>query len=297
MGREGETSSMRYEGNLIRPPAEARSVILQVTVGCSHNRCRFCGTYPYPFRVRPMAELLEDLNGLAAMRPGARRVFLADGDVLGLPQPLLLELLEAMATRFPKLGRVGVYGTARDVARKTDDELAALARLGLRTVYMGLESGSDAVLAAVEKGATADEMVRAVHRLGNAGLRVSVMALLGLGGKVRSREHAVDTGRVLGRMNAAYTSLLALTVLPGTPLAEDVRAGRFEPLDDDGMLRELRCILEELRCERTIFRANHASNPLPLEGSLPRDRERLLAEVDAALAGRRGLVPALFRGL
>ncbi len=291
---------MRYHGTVIRPPSEAESYILQVTYGCSHNGCTFCGTYrDKPFRPRPLDDVLQDIAMAGARLPETRRVFLADGNALFLPTGRLIEIIEALDTAFPLLRRVGIYASARDILAKTDAELATLAQRKLQIVYLGLESGSDEVLRRVNKGIGPAEMIEGVHKLRRAGIRASVIALLGLGGRELSREHARETGRVVAAMDPEYLSMLTLMLVPGTELHRQWQRGEFalpEPLE---LLAELREVVAQLDgLSRCVFRTNHASNYLPLAGTLSRDKPRLLAALDEALArGPSMLRPEAWRAL
>lgn len=291
---------MRYEGMVIRPPSEANSYILQVTYGCSHNRCTFCGTYmDKPFRVRPVQEVLEDIALAKVQIPDTRCVFLADGNALVLEAETLGRILDALASAFPRLRRVGIYANARDVLRKTDAELAALRQQKLTVVYLGLESGSDEVLRRVRKGITAAEMVEAVQKIKRAGIRTSVIGLLGLGGKELSQEHAEQTGRVVSAMDPEYFSMLTVMLIPGTELYRQRRQGAFELPPPEDLLCELRQVIGYSDgLSRCVFRTNHASNYLPLAGTLSRDKPELLAAIDDALArGRTALRPEAWRTL
>ena len=291
---------MRYYGNVVRPPSEAGSYILQVTYGCSHNDCIFCCTYlDKPFQVRPAAEVMEDIKMAGEYMPDTRRVFLADGNALVLSNKRLIPILHALAQAFPHLERVGIYGNAHDILRKSDAELKELLERKLSIIYLGMESGNDEVLRRAKKGVTALEMIDGVRKAQAAGLTVSVIAILGLGGVEMWREHAVDTGRVVGAMDPAYFSLLTLMVVPGTELHRLVSAGEFvvpEPLE---MLREVRVTIEHIEgVSNCVFRTNHASNYLPLAGTLPEDKERLLQFIDRALAeGKSVLRPEYLRAL
>ncbi len=291
---------MRYHGTVIRPPSEADSYILQATYGCSHNRCAFCGTYPdKPFAARPSDEVLEDIALAGRSMPDTRRVFLADGNAMVLSARRLGVILDALAAAFPLLRRVGIYANARDLLDKSEQELARLHQQGLELVYLGLESGSDEVLRRVIKGTTAAEMIEAVHKAKRAGMRVSVSALLGLGGAELSAEHAEQTGRVAAAMDPQYLSMLTLMLVPGTPMHRQWQAGAFRLPEPEQMLVELRGVIDQLEgLTRCVFRTNHASNYLPLAGTLSRDRERLLATIDEALArGPSALRPEAWRGL
>jgi len=291
---------MRYYGNVVRPPSEAGSYILQVTYGCSHNECIFCCTYlDKPFDVRPADEVMEDINMAARYMPDTERVFLADGNALVLSNQRLVPILDALSEAFPHLERIGIYGNGHDILRKSETELKELLRRKLSIIYLGMESGNDEVLELAKKGVTAQEMVDGVRKAQDAGLTVSVIAILGLGGVEMWREHAEDTGRIVGEMDPAYFSLLTLMVVPGTELHRMVSAGEFvvpEPLE---MLREVRVTIEHIEgVSNCVFRTNHASNYLPLAGTLPQDKERLLMTIDRALAeGESILRPEYMRGL
>jgi radical SAM superfamily enzyme YgiQ (UPF0313 family) len=291
---------MRYHGMVIRPPSEADSYILQVTYGCSHNRCTFCGTYlDKPFQARPVEEVLEDIALAQQRMPGTRRVFLADGNGLVLNTERLVTILDALASGFPLLRRVGIYASARDILGKSGADLAMLQQRKLEIVYLGLESGSDEVLRRIHKGITAAEMVEAVHKLKRAGIRTSVIALLGLGGTELSAEHAGETGRVVSAMAPEYLSMLTLMLVPGTELYQQWQSGTFDLPEPAGLLHELRQVVAHLDgLSRCIFRTNHASNYLPLAGTLSRDKAKLLATIDEALSrGRSALRPEAWRAL
>ena len=291
---------MRYHGTVVRPPSEAESYILQITYGCSHNGCTFCGTYSdKPFRARPWEEVLEDIVMAGLEMPGMRKVFLADGNALVLGTRRLVRVLDALRTAFPLLRRVGIYANARDILNKSDADLTLLREKGLAIIYLGMESGSDEVLKRINKGISAAEMAEAVHKAKRAGIRVSVICILGLGGRELSLQHAEQTGRVASAMDPPYLSLLTLMLVPGTELHRESESGEFALPEPAEMLVELRTILENLDgLSRCIFRTNHASNYLPLAGTLSKDRVRLLETLDVALSrGRSALRPEEWRGL
>ena len=291
---------MRYHGTVIRPPSEARSYILQITYGCSHNRCTFCGTYmDKPFRIRPASEVLEDIELARQVIPHTRRVFLADGDALVLSTRKLVPILDALAVAFPRLERVGIYANARDLLHKSEADLSLLHRKGLGIIYIGLESGSDEILRRVRKGTTAGDMIQAAHKARAAGLCVSAIGILGIGGAALSAEHAEATGRVVSAMAPDYFSMLTLMLIPGTELHRQWEAGTFQLMESDAMLSELRQVIAHMDgLSHCVFRTNHASNYLPLAGTLPQDRERLLSTLDKALAqGRSALRPEAWRAL
>jgi len=291
---------MRYKGMIIRPPSEAQSYILQITYGCSHNTCTFCPTYlDKKFGVRPEEEVFEDIDMASRSLSGVRRVFLCDGNALVLPQRRLIPILDRLNASFPGLDRIGIYANARDILKKSTEELRELRGKKLGMIYMGLESGSDEVLRRVKKGATAREITDSVKKAQSEGIRVSVIGLIGLGGKELSHEHAVETGRVVNEMDPLYFSLLTLMIVPGTQLHAQWESGEFELPEPLELLQEVRTVIESLEgLSGCIFRTNHASNYLPLAGRLPRDKQRLLDTIDAAIKrGESSLRPEGWRAL
>jgi radical SAM superfamily enzyme YgiQ (UPF0313 family) len=290
---------MRYEGTLYRPPSEADAYILQATVGCSWNACVYCDMYrEKTFRVRELAESLEDI-ALARARFGTRvrKVFVADGDALILPMDHWLPILEALRSAFPHLERVSSYAMARNVLEKTEDELRTLREAGLRRLYIGPESGDDVTLKRIAKGATFADHEAAAAKARRAGLELSVIVLLGVAGVERSEEHAKRTAELVTAMDPEYFAALTTTVVPGTPLAKLARTERFTLPDLARLFGELRTIVAESRPTRAVFRTNHASNYLPLAGTLPEDRDRIVTVIDAALDGRVALRHEGQRGL
>lgn len=276
---------MRYEGMIYRPPSEAYSYLLQVTVGCSHNKCTFCSMYKdKKFHVRKMEEIFEDIEMARRYYGNVRKIFLCDGDALCLATDKLLKILGKIAETFPECERVGVYGSARDVNRKTDAELAELKAAGLDIVYLGAESGCEKVLKAINKGATRQELIDAVKKIEANDIMASVTFISGLGGKELWEEHAIETGRMISEMQPTYVSLLTLMLEPGAPMREDVLEGRFELLGPEEVMGEALLLLENISVEKKcIFRSNHASNYLPLRGDLPRDKEQMMALVRRAM--------------
>jgi radical SAM superfamily enzyme YgiQ (UPF0313 family) len=288
---------MRYEGMIIRPPSEADSYLLQITFGCSHNKCTFCGTYNNKFRVRPLEAVLTDIEMAREAIPDTRRVFLCDGDAMLLPNSHLLKIIKALNKALPDLQRIGIYANARDILKKSDEELKELSENKLTIGYLGLESGNDEILKRVNKGATARDMVEAVRKAQANGIKMSVIGLIGLGGPELSDEHAIATAKAVNAMNPRYFSLLTLMIVPGTPLAKDYESGKFKLLEAEQMVKEVRLVVENLDSEHTIFRANHASNYAPLAGTFNKDKKRMLAEIDSYLTGERDFRPEFFRGL
>ena len=290
---------MQYDMPLYRPPSEARSLIIQAALGCSHNRCSFCSMYQGKrFRPRPPEDVLRDIQEAArTLGPGVSRVFLADGDAMCLSPRRLTQILGWLNEHLPGLQRVGIYANARDVLRKSPEELRRLRELKLGILYMGLESGDDATLEAIHKGASADQIVSAVRRAQGAGFTVSVMVLIGLGGQLRSRVHARSSAEAVTRMEPAYTALLTYTPVPGSPLFEQIRQGRFQLPGPEQSLEEIREFVANLGDFPTYFTCNHASNYLPLRGHLPGARQDLLDTLDAAIGGAIPLKPEFLRGL
>jgi radical SAM superfamily enzyme YgiQ (UPF0313 family) len=283
---------------VIRPPAEADSFLLQVTLGCSSDLCSFCGAYKMkPFRTKDPAEVFSDIDRYAHRYPATRRVFLMDGDALVLSNNKLVSILKKLKQAFPRLSRVSAYANGSNITRKSDEELAELYAHKLSLIYMGLESGSQSVLDQCKKTSSAEEMVRAVQRTERSGIRSSVIVLLGLGGQKYSPEHVRGTIEALNRMQPRYLSLLSLMVIPGTPLAGEVLRGDFTELDPSSLLKEAYEMIRGLDLKRTVFRSDHASNYLALEGTFPKDKPALLKALRAAINGEVALRPGFARGL
>jgi radical SAM superfamily enzyme YgiQ (UPF0313 family) len=290
---------MRYEGKMYRPPSEANAYILQATIGCSWNNCVYCDMYSdKTYRVRPLKESLHDIDVTSAIA-GDRitKVFIADGDALGMPMDHWRPILAAIYEGFPAAKRVSCYAMARNVAAKTDAELAELAQGGLTRLYIGPESGHDTVLKRIAKGDTAEAHVNAAVRAHAAGMELSVIALLGVAGVELSQEHARATADLVTAMNPDFFAALTTTVVPGTPLARLQQRGRFELPTVPQMLMELRTMIDLARPTDAMFRTNHASNYLPLAGRIPRDRAQLVRILDRALEGDVRLRPERTRGL
>ncbi len=286
-----------YEGSIWRPPSEAYSLILQPTVGCSWNRCTFCTAFrDREFRIKSPEEFGGNVDAVLPYYPDTRRIFLADGNALCMPTDDLVAVLSRLYGSFPALERVSIYGGPLDVKRKTDEELARLRDAGLHLVYFGLESGSDRVLKQVRKGATAADMVEAGRRVRKAGLRLSAIFILGLGGRELSEEHARETARVVSEQDPEYAAALTLMITPGSAIADDIESGRITLLEPGEVLLELRTMVEGIEVSDTVFRVNHASNYSPIGGRLPGDKRKILSEIDVAL--REGTYkPEYFRAL
>jgi len=289
---------MHYEGNIIRPPSEANSILLQVTVGCSRNKCTFCGTYAGErFRIKPDAIIMEDIAFAAEYCQRQRRVFLCDGDALIIPQKRLLRILTEIEKQLPWVTRVGAYANAKSIKLKTHEELQELNARGLGIVYMGLETGDDVTLKNINKGATAETMILMGQKAKEAGFKLSITVLLGVAGRDRSHIHAQETGRVLSAIDPNYVGALSLMLIPGTPLYDDFESGKFPLLEPNELLAELRIMITHTQLSRGLFHANHASNYLPIRARLPRDREATLRLIDEALAGKVRLKPEWLRAL
>jgi radical SAM superfamily enzyme YgiQ (UPF0313 family) len=295
-----DASYLRYHGDVYRPPSEADSLILQVMYGCSYNVCTFCGMYTQkPFRVRPFAEVKEDVENLSSrLKERVSRVFLADGDALALPARSMVRILDLLSSELPRLERVSSYANAQSLLRRSDDELREIREHGLEMLYIGLESGDDETLAHVRKGVTVAQQIEACRKAREAGFGMSVMAILGLGGVERSLEHAQATGRALSAIDPDYASMLSLMLAPGAPLAEEVTRGEFVVPDAMDLLGELREVIAATDVTHTVFRTTHASNYLPIQGTLPEDKQAMLEVVDRVLArGDRALLrPEYLRG-
>ena len=287
---------MRYKGKVYRPPSEAYSLIVQVTYGCSHNRCAFCDMYDDKhFAMRPMEEIREDFELARRVYRHVDRVFLADGDALMRRTDDLVEILGLVYGLFPECQRVTCYASPASIQIKTEEELRLLREKGLKMVYMGLESGCDEVLKRMDKGHTAAQIVAAGQKVRRSGIVLSVTAISGLGSRELWREHAVQTAEAFSAMNPEYIGLLTLMVEPGTPLAQWVREGSFHVLNAVEVMQEMELFLQHIDSPGSVFRMNHASNYLTLKGTLNQDKE-LLQQVRQGLAGH-GLKDEFMRAL
>lgn len=276
------------EAPLFRPPGEAGSVIVRVAQGCPWNGCTFCGMYKgVQYAVRPLEEVEKDLRAAARDYPAAQRLFLADGDVMGLPWAYLEAVLREACAVFRRLARISMYANGRSIQEKDDAVLEQMRGLKVHTLYMGLESGDDELLRMVNKRESAGEMIAACQRAQAAGLRMSVMVLLGLGGTQGSAKHAERTAVALNAMQPRVLSVLRCMPIPGTAWHAAVHSGAIRELSEADAVAELRAMIAELELARTVFRANHVSNVFPLEGRFAQDKARMLAELDALLASGR----------
>ncbi len=288
---------MEYEGRVFRPPSEGRSLIIQATIGCSHNRCRFCTMYrEKKFRIKSAEEIIGELRDLKRYHSQYKRIFLADGDAMSMRTQELLKVLKYIRKEMPGINRVGIYAHGKNLMRKTPGELSELRENGLGIVYVGLESGSDEVLYLMDKGIGVDETIEGCVKAREAGMKVSLMVISGLGGRRFMYEHAVKSAWAANKIKPNYLSLLTLMVDSEAEIARDIEEGEFELLTPMEVLEEARLFIEETDLERTIFRSNHASNYLALEGVLGRDKEKLLKEIEEAI-GEEDYREEFFRGL
>jgi radical SAM superfamily enzyme YgiQ (UPF0313 family) len=273
---------MKYEGMIFRPPSEADSLILQVTVGCSYNRCTFCSAYREKrFRIKSFEEIKADVDEVSPYK--IRRVFLADGDALSIPMKGLLQILSYLKGRLKGLERVGIYANAKDVLRKNVEELKALKDLGLGILYLGLESGDPEVLKRIQKNATVDELIRAGKRVKEAGILLSVTVILGIGGVEGSLRHAAETGKVLSAMDPDYVGALSLMIVPGTPIAKEIETGKLALPTPFGLIQELETMITHCQFTHCFFASNHASNYLPLRIQMPEQKEEALRRIREVL--------------
>lgn len=275
---------MEYIGKVFRPPSEASSLIIQATIGCSHNLCSFCSMYKDDsFRIRSLEDILGDIDSLAIYKNVYKRVFIGDGDALILPMETLEKILTRLKNTFPRLERIGIYASPSSIKTKSLEELRLLKELGLGIVYLGLESGSQEVLRRVNKGHSPQEILELSKRISAAGIKLSVTLISGLGGRELSQEHARESARIVSLMAPDYLGLLTLMEEPGTRLYEEIREGSFIPLSPREVLEETRSFISLVEGEGILFRSNHTSNYLGLGGELSRDREKLLEALDLAL--------------
>ncbi len=292
---------MRYDSDLLyRPPGEWKSYLLQCTIGCSHNQCTFCGMYKEKkFRIRPVAEILEDIDmARSYYGPGLQRVFLMDGDAIIMKTEELLQILHKLYESFPHLEKVTLYAGPKSTLSKTPEELRQLHEAGLSRAYLGVESGSQAALDFIHKGCTAQQMLQAGQNLVAAGIDLWVTVILGITGQDGDwEEHILSTAKMINAMKPRHLSAMTFAPAKGTPLGEEVLAGRFKVCTPDQVLEECRMLIEHLDVDPLHFTSNHASNYLPLKGSLPEDKEKFLSMIDQALAGKIRLRKTLNRGI
>jgi len=296
MGSTTESEGMHYEGNCIRPPPEAYSILLQVTVGCSHNKCTFCGTYKDErFRIKDDAIILSDILFASKHMKRQDQVFLMDGDALIIPQKRLMWILESIQEHLPWVRRVGAYANTKSISMKSPRELSELQEKGLDMLYLGVETGDDEVRKKINKGSSAQHCLEMGKRVKNAGMKLTVTVLLGIAGKEKSLAHARATGELISAMDPDYASALTVILIPGTPLWEEYERGDFELPDERGLLIEMREMIVHTNLSHGLFSSNHASNYLPVRVRLPEGKQEILDMIDAALRGEIGLRPEWMR--
>ncbi len=277
---------MYYERVIVRPPSEANSFLLPVTIGCSHNKCTFCGTYTgIKFRILPLEDIKQDIDKVAQNYSWSlRRVFLENGDALICPQPRLVAVLNYLNEKFPHLERIGTYATPQSALIKSVDELKELNHLGLNITYLGVETGDEELLTKIDKGANYDQIVEAGRKLKQAGITLSVTVILGLGGIEGSENHALKTAQILSDIDPDFAGALTILLVPGTPLHKDWEEGKFTLISPFQSLEELRLIIQNSNFTNCFFTANHASNYLPIKARLPRQKAAVLKLIDEVLA-------------
>jgi radical SAM superfamily enzyme YgiQ (UPF0313 family) len=296
MDRIRESEGMHYEGNCIRPPPEASSILLQVTVGCSHNKCTFCGTYKdIRFRIKENDIILSDILFASKYMKGQDRVFLMDGDALIIPQKRLLWILERIQEHLPWVKRVGAYANTKSIGMKSPRELTELWANGLGMLYLGVETGDDEIRKKINKGSSAQHCLEMAKRVKDAGMQLTVTLLLGIAGKEKSLCHARATGELLSAIDPDYASALTVILIPGTPLWEEHMRGDFEMPDEGELLIEMREMIAHTHVTHCLFSSSHASNYFPIRAWLPEGKQEVLDLIDAALRGEIGLKPEWLR--
>lgn len=289
---------MDYQGNIFRPPSEANSILLQVTTGCSHNKCTFCGMYKGSrFSIKDDKTIMDDIDFAATHCRNQERLFLCDGDALIIPQKRLIPIIKQIRKKLPWVTRIGTYANTKSIKMKSEDQLKELYDLGLTIAYMGLESGDDVTLASINKGADSKQMIDMGRKLRAAGMKLSITVLLGVAGLERSHIHAEKTGRVLSAIDPEFVGALSLMLTPNTPLFRDEEKGFFTLLGPEQMLEELFIMFSQTELSNGYFHANHASNYLPIKAKLPQDKNKTLQLIEKALAGKVNLKPEYMRGL
>jgi radical SAM superfamily enzyme YgiQ (UPF0313 family) len=277
---------VKYVGTVYRPPSEAYSLIIQATIGCNHNRCTFCGSYrDKKFGIRSLAEIKQDLEDARHMGP-VRKVFLADGDALCIPQRRLKEILQAVNEYLPSVERIGIYANARNILQKSPEDLQELKALKLGIIYLGVETGDSELLQKIQKGSTYEQLVQAAKRVKDSGIALSVTVLLGIGGLQASQRHASGTAKILTDMDPDFVGALSVILVPGTPLHGEYLAGTFQVPDPFTLIEELRTMIAESSFSNCVFRSNHASNYLPVKATLPADKTEILKAIESVLHSR-----------
>jgi radical SAM superfamily enzyme YgiQ (UPF0313 family) len=293
-----EEEGMHYEGMCIRPPSEAYSILLQVTLGCSHNKCSFCGTYKDKrFTIKDDKIILSDILFASKYMKRQDKVFLMDGDALIIPQKRLMWILDRINEHLPWVKRIGAYANTKSIKMKTLDELTELRKNKLGIFYYGVETGDDELRKKINKGSDAKTCIEMGRKVKEAGIKLSVTVLLGIAGKEKSMQHAKGTGELLSAMDPDFVGALTVMLIPGTPLQEEYSNGSFQLPDQRGLLEELREMIRHTDLSRGLFYSNHASNYLPVKARLPNGKQDALNLIDRALQGDVGLRPEWMRAL
>lgn len=275
---------MRYEGNIYRPPSEWQSYILQATIGCSHNACTFCGMFKdKKYRVRPLTEVLEDIDMAKSKYGSVDQIFLCDGDAISLDTADLLKILHKIKRVFPDIKEVNTYASAKGTLKKSDEELRLISEAGLVKAYLGVESGDDKVLKDTHKGVSVAQMTDAGKALVKAGIELYAIILIGLAGRNRSEENARATAKIINEIEPAHLAAMTYMPVPGTPMYADIEAGRFEVLSDEECLQETKWLVENLDHRHMHFNSSHASNYVPIDGDIYTDRDRILNDLDKGI--------------
>jgi radical SAM superfamily enzyme YgiQ (UPF0313 family) len=289
---------MRYEGNIYRPPSEWQSYILQVTIGCSHNACTFCGMFKdKKYRVRPLQDILDDIDMAKQQLGSVHQVFLCDGDAISLDTKDLLKILHKLKRTFPELQEISTYAGPKSTLKKSREELRILREAGLTKAYLGVESGDDRVLKETCKGVNAAGMLEAGQNLVSAGIELYAIILIGLAGKERSQENAIATAGIINQMKPAHLTAMTYMPVPGTRMYRDIENGTFQVLDTGECLMETRTLVEHIDLEHLHFLSNHASNYVSIDGELPKDREKILNALDRAIHQEMPVRDQASRGL
>ena len=290
---------MRYEGDIYRPPSEAYSLLVQVTIGCTHNKCTFCKMFKdKKFRIRKLDEVLEDLAWARKRYRRVERIVLCDGDALALSNNRLMPILEYISENFPECERVTIYGRATDVLKKTDEEMRQLYEAGMTMVYIGAESGSDKVLKDICKGETRQELIDSVKKIEACGMQASVTFISGLAGKAGWEDHAIQTGTMISEMEPSYVGLLTLMVEPTVPMYKDIESGKLQLLSAEEVMAETLLMLKHTNVsKKCVLRSNHASNYVSLRGDLPNDKEKMMALLRKAMENHDMFKDERFRAL
>ena len=289
---------MNYEGTVYRPPSEASSLIVQVTIGCSHNSCSFCSMYrSKQFRIKDVSRIKDELREFRQMYRTVKRIFLADGDAFILKTDDLMDILNEIKTLFPECERVSSYATPKDILNKSQDEIKKLQKNGLKLLYMGIESGSDKILLQINKGVTAKEIVVAGQKAIEAGMQLSATLISGIGGTVNSRDHAIDSAKVISEINPHYVGLLTLMVEEDTEMYDKIKSSEMILLSPKEVMLETYEFISNLEVSDCLFRSNHASNYVPLGGNLNRDKEKMLKELQTYLSDEADFKDERYRAL